>query len=83
MRRLAAALCIGLLPCLCGGEEVLTPSQFLYDRSGLPLRQLLSSRHTYYEPVSLDKISPWLISAVIAAEDKRFYTHSGVDVASV
>ena len=78
-----AAVFFILLPCLCGGEEVLTPSKMFYDRGGLPLRELLSENHTYYEPVSLDKISPWLISAVISAEDKRFYTHSGVDVAAV
>lgn len=82
MRRWTALFLL-LLPCLCGGEEVLTPSKIFYDRSGLPLRELLSENHTYYEPVALDKISPWLMSAVIAAEDKRFYTHSGVDVAAV
>ena len=71
------------LPCLCGGEEILTPSKQLYDRVGLPLRSVLSQHNTYYQPVTLDKISPWLISAVVAAEDKRFYTHSGVDVAAI
>ena len=71
------------LPCLCGGEEILTPSKQLYDRVGLPLRGVLSQHNTYYQPVTLDKISPWLISAVVAAEDKRFYTHSGVDVAAI
>ncbi len=72
------------LPCLCGGEEVLlTPSKMLYDRTGLPLRELLSARNTYYEPVSLNHISPWLVSAVIAAEDTRFYTHNGVDAKAV
>ena len=75
-------LCL-FLPCLCGGEELLTPSKQLYDRSGLPIRSILSQHNTYYEPVTLDKISPWLISAVVAAEDKRFYTHNGVDVAAI
>lgn len=75
---------IGLLPCLCMGEGAfLTPSKQLYDRHGAPLRGLLSSNNTYYYPVSLDQISPWLISAVVAAEDKRFYTHSGVDVQAI
>ena len=72
-----------LLPCLCGGEEVLTPSKQLYDRSGQLVRSILSPRNTYYQPVTLDQISPWLISAVVAAEDKRFYTHSGVDIAAI
>jgi monofunctional biosynthetic peptidoglycan transglycosylase len=31
-------------------------------------------------PVSLDRVSPALLRAVIAAEDARFFTHWGVDV---
>ncbi|MBP1975339.1 transglycosylase domain-containing protein [Cohnella thailandensis] len=30
--------------------------------------------------VALRQISPWLIKATIAAEDRRFYEHSGLDV---
>ena len=47
------------------------------------LRSILSQRNTYYQPVTLDRVSPWLIGAVVAAEDKRFYTHGGVDPAAV
>ena len=84
MKRLAAFFFMMLLPCFLGGEEAfLTPSKMLYDRFGLELRGLLSSRNTYYEPVELEQISPWLISAVVAAEDKHFYVHNGVDVAAV
>lgn len=84
MRRFGWVFLLGLLPCLCeGGEALLTPSKQLYDRKGAPLRGVLSSNNTYYQPVTLDRISPWLISAVVAAEDKRFYTHSGVDVPAI
>src|SRR5689334_5881987 len=31
-------------------------------------------------PVSLEQVSDPLIKAVLAAEDKRFYEHNGVDV---
>ncbi len=72
-----------LLPCLIGGEELPLPSVQLYDRNAVPLRGLLSTTQTYYQPVRLEQISPWLVSAVIAAEDKRFYTHNGVDVWAV
>lgn len=47
------------------------------------LRQIPGPNNQYYQPVQLADISPWLIAAVVAAEDKRFYTHSGVDVAAV
>ena len=33
--------------------------------------------------VSLEKISPFLISALVATEDKRFYRHSGIDARSL
>jgi membrane peptidoglycan carboxypeptidase len=35
------------------------------------------------EEVSLDDMSPHLINAAIAGEDRRFYEHTGVDVNSV
>jgi len=35
------------------------------------------------EEVSLDQISPHLINAAIAGEDRRFYDHEGVDLNSV
>jgi membrane peptidoglycan carboxypeptidase len=35
------------------------------------------------EEVSLDQMSPFLIGAAIAGEDRRFYEHRGVDVNSV
>ena len=84
MKSVYAVVLLLLLPCLCGGEEVaLSLSKQLYDREGLLLRSVLSQNNTYYEPVALDRISPWLISAVVAAEDKRFYTHSGVDISAI
>jgi penicillin-binding protein 1A len=32
------------------------------------------------EGVTLDQVSPWVVKALIATEDRRFYQHSGVDV---
>lgn len=84
MIRYGWVLVLLFLPCLCGGEEAsLTPSQFFYDRSGFPLRGLLSENDTYYQPVALSQMSAWLIGAAVAAEDKRFYTHHGLDEQSV
>lgn len=81
---LAVLLSLVLLPCLVGGEEAfLLPSKQIYDRYGAPIRGFLSARNTYYLPVSLNEVSPWLIAAAVAAEDKRFFTHSGVDVAAI
>ncbi len=73
-----------LLPCLvCGEEAFLSPSKQIYDRYGAPMRNFLSDNNTYYLPVPLSEISPWLIAAVLAAEDKRFFSHAGVDIKAV
>lgn len=32
------------------------------------------------QTVSLSQISPWLVQATLATEDRRFYEHSGVDI---
>lgn len=57
------------------------PSEaWLYDRDG----QLLDSERVNFERrrgawVPLDRISPALRDTVVAAEDKRFWSHGGVD----
>ena len=73
------------LPCpVCGGEEnFLMPSVLVTDKNGAPMRGFLSSNQTYYYPVALSEVSPWLIAAAVAAEDKRFFYHDGVDVQAV
>ncbi len=77
---------ITLLSCLfIGGGEAfsLTPSKQIYDRRGAPVRGFLSENETYYRPVPLSDISPWVVAAAVAAEDKRFFSHAGVDVQAV
>lgn len=58
------------------------PSEaFLLDRSGLRLHSLRvdkGARRLGW--VSLKDISPALLRAVVRSEDKRFYSHAGVDV---
>ena len=49
------------------------------DRNGVPLRDVLSSNEGRSKWVSLEDISPNLINATLIAEDKRFYSHFGVD----
>ena len=86
MKKVWTVLFILLLPCLLlGGEEafLLSPSKQIYDRSGVPMRGFLSENNTYYLPVPLGEISPWLIAATLAAEDKRFFSHPGVDVKAI
>ena len=65
------------------GGDTFQPSRQFYDHHGVMLRGLLSSRKTHAIDVPLQDISPWLVAAAVAAEDKRFFAHSGVDSAAV
>jgi penicillin-binding protein 1C len=57
---------------------------YLTDRQGRLLQTIrLNDKERRLEWVPLNKISPALINAVLAAEDKRFFSHSGVDVRAV
>lgn len=79
-----ALLLITLPPKLPFHADTVTawkPSEaWLYDRNG----QLLDSQRVNFAArrlgwVPLDQISPILIETVIAAEDKRFRDHNGID----
>lgn len=78
----AVLACCLLLPHPLDGEAF-SASVRLYDRAGAPLRSFLTEQETYSEPVALSDISPWLILAAVAAEDRRFYSHAGVDARAV
>lgn len=83
---LVILLCCILLPRPAGGEAFCAPgaaSMRIFDREGRPLRSFLCGKETYSEPAPLSEISPWLILAAVAAEDRRFYSHPGVDARAV
>ena len=66
-----------------GAELSPAASLRLADRNGRPLRAYLSGGAARAEPVGLEEMSPWLILATVAAEDRRFFTHAGVDLKAV
>ncbi len=53
------------------------------DRRGLPLGTLLTGDREQTAIVPLDRISPHFRHAIIAAEDKRFYQHGGLDLQAI
>ena len=55
------------------------PSVAFTDRNGEPLRELLVDHTRFARNVPLDEIPRAFIDATIAAEDKRFWNHAGVD----
>jgi len=77
-----AALLLALL-CPCARAAAISPrgcSPVVTDRYGGALRVFLSPGQSYSRPVSIDEVSPWLVLAALAAEDKRFFSHPGVDM---
>ena len=92
MRRLALALCCMLLACALPARAVPPPSfaavkasyvsseAILLDRHGAPLSALrLDNKVRRLAWVPLPEVSPALAATLLAAEDKRFYDHAGVD----
>ena len=65
--------------CTASAAAAAGPSVEITDRYGRALRMLLSLDETVNKPVPLEDVSPWLVLATLAAEDRRFFTHLGVD----
>ncbi|WP_112324023.1 penicillin-binding protein 1C [Oceanibium sediminis] len=54
-------------------------SQVVADRDGVPLRIFLARDDRWRLPVSPARVDPGYLAQLIAYEDKRFYSHAGVD----
>lgn len=53
------------------------------DREGRPLREILSDEGGRCRWVPLEEISPFAVRAAIAAEDRRFPFHDGIDIYAI
>ncbi len=56
--------------------EKMEAASVIFDRTGKELGKIFIQNR---QPVPLDKISPMMVNAVIAAEDNKFAKHDGVD----
>ena len=54
-------------------------STVVVDRRGVPLYESLSGDDTRSEHLDAPALPPMLVAATIAAEDRRFWSHAGVD----
>lgn len=81
----AALLVSSLVWVRCGPidlkllDGVDTPSTVVVDRHGRVLYEALGKDGSRITPIQAASIPPMLASATIAAEDRRFYSHGGVD----
>src|SRR5262245_49330716 len=75
---LAAWVRLGPLP-----DDLLAPerrtSTEIVDRNGEPLYEALSAEGTRSRTITAQDLPPMLVAATLAAEDRRFYQHPGVD----
>src|SRR5436190_15901099 len=80
----ACALALGgwlglrLIPIPAALEQPPGGSLQLLDRNGAPLRETRTG-DGFARPVQLAEVPEKVVHAMLAAEDKRFFEHSGVD----
>jgi penicillin-binding protein 1C len=60
-----------------------SPSTIVVDRHGVSLHEALSSEQTRAVRLAPDALPPMLVAATVAAEDRRFFRHAGVDPLSI
>ena len=64
-------------------DGVDTPSTVVVDRRGRVLYEALSSHGARIEPFAAAALPQVLVDATLAAEDRRFYSHPGVDAVAL
>ena len=69
------------LPDITAEDLVNAQTSFVYDGNGDQIAELHGGENRI--SVSLDEMPDYLIDALIASEDERFYEHNGVDYRSV
>lgn len=75
----AAALVLDRLYPFPVGRLEPSPSVRVMDRNGQPLRFFLAPDGMWRFPVSLEQVSPDLITAIIHSEDRHFRIHPGIN----
>ncbi|MBE1555755.1 transglycosylase domain-containing protein [Sporosarcina limicola] len=71
-------LSLRLYAQITGAPSLSVPKASVFlDKNGKQIGDRFSAERRYW--ISLDEMSPFLLDAVIATEDKNFYTHNGFD----
>lgn len=60
--------------------EAMESASIILDRNGALLGRIFTQNR---DQVALEQLSPTLLEAVVAAEDARFYEHTGIDVKGI
>jgi len=76
---IVTALWLRLGPLPPGLLDETGTSTLVVDRNGEPLYEALSGDGTRSVRLSADTLPPMLVAATVAAEDRRFWSHPGID----
>lgn len=68
-----------VMPLPDGMEQAQPASPIVSDRTGEPLRMIRPGENLFHKPVQLENCGEVFLLATLAAEDKRFHEHQGVD----
>lgn len=79
----AGALWVRLGPLPPGLLDPATPSTVVVDRHGQPIYEALSAEATRSVALAPSALPPRLVAATLAAEDRRFFGHVGVDPVAI
>ncbi|HEX6766670.1 MAG TPA: biosynthetic peptidoglycan transglycosylase, partial [Polyangiaceae bacterium] len=80
---LALAIAVWRTPLPEALLEAPRPSVRIVDRGGRLLAEVRTKRGELSASVSLDEVSPWVVPALLAAEDARFFEHPGADPVAI
>jgi penicillin-binding protein 1C len=80
---LVVAACFMPLPLALADGAAARSSLLVLDRDGRLIREVQLGSKRAENRVSLSEVSPWVVPALLAAEDARFFEHPGVDPLSV
>lgn len=82
-----AAACVGVFGSAFAFFRYLLPlelpdrpfSTVLLDRNGNEIAELLSSEKTRHRPLPPENVPAFMRSSLLALEDRRFFSHPGID----
>ena len=80
---LVVAACFMPLPRVLADSGAARSSLLVLDRDGRLIREVQVGTDRAENRISLSELSPWVVPALLAAEDARFFEHPGVDPLSV
>ena len=84
LKFISIALAIAIIICILVCSYIVFDGYKLYKKAvdATPVDQMISNVKSSEKYTASKDISPYFLNAVVAVEDRRFYTHNGFDIIS-